>query len=165
MGKISRALRDQTFIAFLIFLFLTFLGGVFSGALQLNSISFRTVQLHIPLFVVDYTLSGGYGVWIGVLASSATLAAFLSSYVGKRLFITYKVVDYPTDHLEVLKFIKAGPRTMAEVAEEFDVPPSVAGRVLGDLSESGLLENLGSGEHAVYYFPFHKEEAKERLTE
>jgi DNA-binding transcriptional ArsR family regulator len=164
MGRLTKALKDQAFVAFLLFLFLTFLGGVFSGALELNGLDFHTVQLHVPFFTVDYTLKGEYGLWIGVLASSATLAAFLSTYVGKRLFITYKVVDYPADHLEVLKAIKAGPKKAAEIAEEFDVPPSVAQRVLDDLNDSGLLEKIGDGEHTIYYFPLDKERAKKRLT-
>ena len=165
MGKISSMFRDQMFVAFLLFLFFSFLGAVFSGSLTLNAVTFRTATIHIPLPSVDYTLGGNYGVWLGILASSATLAAFLSTYLGKRLFITYKVINYPADHLKVLKSLKGKPQTPKEVAVEFDVPPSVALRIMEDLASSGMLETIGSGDRMLYYFPFDKENAKRRLTQ
>lgn len=164
MGKISNMFRDQMFVALMLFLLFSFLGAVFAGSLTLNGITFRTATLHIPLPGFDYTVGGNYGTWIGILASSATLAAFLSTYLGKRLFITYKVINYPADHLKVLKAIKGNPKTPNEVAADFDIPPSVAQRIMDDLVNSGMLENVGSGDRTIYYFPFDKRRAKQRLT-
>jgi len=164
MGKISSILRDQVFVALLLFLLFSFLGAVFSGGLTLNAVTFRTASIRVPLPAFDYTLGGGWGEWIGVLASSATLAAFLSTYLGKKLFITYKVIDYPADHLKVLHSVKGTPKTPNEVAAEFDIPPSVALRIMEDLNSAGLLEKLGNGQRTIYYFPFDKEKAKQRLT-
>jgi len=164
VGKLSSVFRDQMFVALLLFLLFSFLGAVFSGSLKLNAINFGEATIHVPLPSLDYTVSGGWGEWIGILASSATLAAFLSTYLGKRLFITYKVINYPADHLKVLRSLKGHPKTPTEVAAEFDIPPSVAQRIMEDLARSGMLEKIGSGERMLYYFPFDKELAKRRLT-
>ena len=157
---IWNTIRSQMFIGLMLFLLLSLLGGVFSGAMTLNSIDFRTVTFHFPLVSVDYTMNPDYGLWVGILATSATLAAFLSNYLGKRTFITYKFVNYPADHLKVMRFIRNNPQSAGGVATEFDIPFSVAQRVLEDLEKGGLLEKLGDGDKAVYYFPFQKNLAK-----
>ncbi|MBR9679450.1 MAG: winged helix-turn-helix transcriptional regulator [Candidatus Altiarchaeota archaeon] len=155
-------LRNQLFVALFLFLLFSFLGGIFSGHLALNSINFRDIAIHIPLFSFDYVITGDYGFWIGVLATSATLAAFLSTYLGKRLLISYKYVNYPEDHLKTLRSVKGKPKTAGELALEFDVPLSVTQRVLDDLEKEGLVNKMGDGKHTVYYFPFEKRLAEDK---
>ena len=153
---ILNTLRSQMFVGLILFFLLSFLGGIFSGALTLNSLDFRSVTFYFPLLSVDYSINSDFGLWVGILASSATLAAFLSNYIGKRTFVMYKVVNYPADHLKVMKFIRGNPQDAKNVASEFDIPLSVAQRVLGDLEKDGLLEKVSEGEKAIYYFPFEK---------
>ncbi len=157
---ILNTLRSQMFIGLILFFLLSFLGSVFSGALTLNGIDFRTLSFYLPLFSLDYSIKSDFGIWVGILASSATLAAFLSNYIGKRTFIMYKFVDYPADHLKVLKFIRGNPQGAETIASEFDIPLSVAQRVLEDLEKGGLLEKLGEGEKTIYYFPFEKNQVE-----
>jgi len=72
-------------------------------------------------------------------------------------------VNYPAGHLKVLRFIRGNPRAAKDVALEFDIPLSVAQRVLEDLLRGGLLEKMGDGDNkTVYYFPFEKNLVKER---
>ena len=153
-------LRSQMFIGLMLFFFLSFLGGVFSGALTLNGIDFRTINFYLPLLSLDYVIKSDFGIWVGILASSATLAAFLSNYLGKRTFITYKFVDYPADHLKILRFIRGKPQDAKNIASEFDIPLSVAQRVLGDLEKDGLLEKIGDDDKTIYYFPFERNKIK-----
>ena len=162
---ILNTLRSQMFVGLILFFLLSFLGSVFSGALTLNSINFQAITFHIPLLSVDYSIKSDFGLWVGILASSATLAAFLSNYLGKRTFIMYKVVNYPEDHLKVMKFIRGNPQDAKSVANEFDIPLSVAQRVLNDLEKDGLLEKISEGDKAVYYFPFQKNKAKQMMNQ
>ncbi|MBR9681394.1 MAG: winged helix-turn-helix transcriptional regulator [Candidatus Altiarchaeota archaeon] len=155
-NAIWNTLRSQMFIGLILFLLLALAGGIFSGALTLDSINFRTVTFHLPLMSVDYTMNPDYGLWVGILATSATLAAFLSNYLGRRSFITYKFVNYPADHLKVMRFIRGNPQNVRGVSKEFDIPNSVAQRVLEDLEKGGLLERISDGDRAIYYFPFEK---------
>ena len=122
---IQNALRSQMFIGLLLFFILSIMGAIFSGALVLNNINFKTVTFHFPTMSLNYTTLPDYGLWIGILATSATLAAFLSNYLGKHSFITYKFVNYPEDHLRVMKFIRGEPQKAINVADEFRLVETV----------------------------------------
>gem|GEM_PF-5725098 len=74
------------------------------------------MTFHLPLPHLNLTINPEYGLWIGVLASSASLAAFLSSFLGKHSFITYKFVNYPADR-PVLTFQPRMPFHHLQICE------------------------------------------------
>ncbi len=151
---------NRTVVALLLFSFILFITALFSGLLQTVDINFGSVPINIPFVVVSWQVSPNMALWIAIAATSATLAGFFESFLRKKVFVYYKVVNYPADHLKILHSIKGHPKTMEDIASDFDVPPSVAEHVLEDLWVDGLLQKLGDGGRSIYYFPFEKKLAQ-----
>ena len=155
-----RMLWSRTAIALLLFLFIIFITALVSGLLQVVNIEFGAIQINIPFVIVSWQALPNPALWIAIAATSASLAGFFESYLRRKVFVYYKLVNYPADHLKILHSIKGSPKTVDEIANEFDVPPSVAEHVLEDLWVDGLLQKLGDGGKSIYYFPFEKKLAQ-----
>jgi predicted transcriptional regulator len=163
MGKIKSALGrfwSQSAIAILLFLLFVFIGGLVSGLIQVFDFGFRSVPVYVPVFVPTVVFVQNWAGWLAVFGASASIAAFISTWLRRKIFVYYKIVDYPADHLKILHEIKGKPKTIEDIAVIFDIPPSVAERVLEDLWVDGLLQKMGDGDRSIYYFPFEKKLAQ-----
>lgn len=149
-------------MAIILFLVFVFIGGLLLGLISATGISFSGIPVYIPVPTFDWQISSNWALWLGLLGSAASISAFLTTWLRKKVFVYYKVVDYPADHLKILHEIKGSPKTIEDVAMAFDIPPSVAERVLEDLWVDGLLQKLGDGGKTIFYFPFEKKLAQMR---
>lgn len=165
MGKFKATISrfwSQSAIAIFLFLIFIFLGALLSGLVVAAGVNFSGIPIYLPIPTITWEINYNWALWLGVLGASASIAAFLSTWLRRKFFVYYKIVDYPADHLKILHEIKGNPKTVEDVAISFDIPPSVAERVLEDLWVDGLLQKLGDGGKTIYYFPFEKKLAQMR---
>jgi hypothetical protein len=149
-------LRSQAVITLVLFIVIFFIASVFSGALGAIDLKIETTPIYLPLLNITWSASSNIGLWLANAAVAATISGFLGSYIGKRVMIFYKYVEYPSDHLKVLKLIRIRPRTIDELVKEMDAPPSVIQRVLEDLMKDGLVLQFSKDDKAIYFFPLQR---------
>ncbi|MCW1309538.1 MAG: hypothetical protein OH344_02495 [Candidatus Parvarchaeota archaeon] len=149
-------MRSQAVITLLLFIVIFFVGSIVSGVLEFVDIRIEAVPVYLPLPTITSAVSSNIGVWLANAAVAATIAGFLGSYLGKRVLVFYRYVEYPSDHLKVLKLIRIKPRTMDELVKEMDAPPSVIQRVLEDLMKDGLVLQFSKDDKAIYFFPMQR---------